>query len=109
MSKPLNVPEVLQLVEDIYYKDWCLNIQVPDVGYLIWWGWDATDVNDPTQTIRCNSRKWLVEFNPTKEQFIKTAFMAAVQAEEHECRENFKVLTRGHQLIRPFDPHKEIL
>lgn len=46
------------------------------------------------------TRKYKLSIHMTDGELVQTAFMAALQAEEHECRENFR-----YQGVAPFNPH----
>lgn len=83
----------------VSYKNWILTIgemgktingtDYPVTKYLQWSG-IAGD---------WKSRKWLLSEHMTTSELVQTAFLAALTAEEHECREEFKykgVALYGH-------------
>ena len=47
-------------------------------------------------------RKWQLSFYMTAGEIVQTAFAAALQAEEHECREFFR--WKGRRLFNPHLP-----
>lgn len=79
----------------IRYKDWILRLG-EDFIQWVWYGEDVI-TGEPTYL---SSRKWRISEFMTESEFVQTCFAAALQAEEHECREAF---TYGE--YRPFHPH----
>lgn len=55
------------------------------------------------ETLKWNSRKWLLSPHMTDGEIIQTAFLATMTAMEHETREQFKY--RGATI---FDPHYDL-
>lgn len=109
MLTPIEVISVLAWVE---YKDgWTLNVVAPEdmpqpPGYLhrpltpyLQWIFNAPDLNTgELEEQRC--RKWQLSYHMTQSELVRTAFKAALAAEEHEASEAFKY--KGAMI---YDPH----
>lgn len=96
--------EIAAILGRIDYKPgWQLKFRGWAPHLYIWWEFQAPDctderyLGDKTWT----SREWVLPLGSvTEDALVKTALAAALQAEEHECREAF---TYGG--VRLFDPH----
>lgn len=89
---------IVQLLSEITYKNWRLRV-VQDPEFYIQWVFNAPcSVTGESQ--EWTTRKWRLSDFMTDGEVVQTAFAAALQAEEHECRENFK-----YAGLAPFNPH----
>lgn len=88
---------------DVRYKNWLLEWRFePDDAYLQWRFW-APDYAADTQVAGgrwWGTRKYKLSMYMTESELVHTAFLAALQAEEHECREAFRYKDKA-----PFNPH----
>ena len=90
------IRNVLDLVR--YKKDWVLHVRQDGQRlYLQWEFIGACAVSGVIQWHPC--RKWYLSQHMTDGELVQTAFSAALQAEEHECREFF--LYDGHRIMNP--------
>lgn len=91
--------DVMKVLVRISYKDWQLCYRYDGDRLMIYWDFAA-----PCTTTgivqRWQSRKWPLSMHMVEGEIVQTAFMAALQAEEHESRESFK-----YKGIAPFNPH----
>jgi hypothetical protein len=88
------------------YKDgWTLRILRSREHVVLGWKFYAPDLTSPSREVKLwSSRDWyLPAYGLTVDKLIKTAWLAAKQAEDHEAAEAFRV--NG---VAVFDPHKEI-
>ena len=76
--------------------------QLKDVD-LIYWEFQGHDTNNPERIEIWKSRKWYISPYMTKEEMVKTAFLAVEVAEKHEMMEFFRY--KGKIL---FDPHVDV-
>lgn len=90
--------DFLSVAQKIHYKDWTLRL----FDDYVQWEWDGEDAVTGEET-RLRSRKWRLSEYMTDSEFVQTCFAAALQAEEHECRESFH-----YGEYRPFHPHIEL-
>ncbi len=94
---------IKELLACVSYKDWYLKVDDTGRPYLQWHMY-APDYTLPGQPVKFwPCRKWWLSGHMTETELVQTAFAAALQAEEHECREAFHY--RG---ARPFQPHVNI-
>lgn len=103
MQRVLALKEVLAEVE---FRDW--EIQVEAVGsdqLAVRWAFQERDNMKPEDETLYPQycRWWLIERNPTRSSVLKTLYLAAQQAVQHEFQEQFKV--NGVPLL---DPHAEV-
>lgn len=83
----------------VYKHGWWLKVGVD--GERWWLQWRFVGPCSKTGKWQEHScRKWFLSEHMTDGEFVQTAFAAALQAEEHECREFF--LFNGK---RVFNPH----
>ncbi len=95
-----NFTELQALLDKVTYKlAWHLHVGT-DLGcgrdYLQWQFYGPCSVTGNKQWHNC--RKWFLSTYMTDGEVVQTAF-AALQAEEHECREFFKY--DGHVIMNP--------
>jgi hypothetical protein len=92
--------EELRVIADaITYKEtWQLHIKY-DGRMFFQWSWIAPCANTGARELQ-HSRKWYLSKHMTDGEIVQTAFAAALQAEEHECREFFK-----YAGVRVMNPH----
>lgn len=105
--------ELIALLEKITYKDWELRSNVhrgavyprPVSPPWIQWRFWATDNADSgaIEESLQSCRKWMLSWHMTESEVVRTAYKAALAAEEHECSENF--LFNGAML---FNPHMHL-
>lgn len=98
----MNSEAIARVLGAVRYKSgWKLRWSSSPSKVSLWWQMEAPDYTKPgmpMMTWQC--REWVL-FDPvTEDKLVKTALAAALQAEEHECREAFTY--RG---VRLFDPH----
>lgn len=97
---------IQNIVEHIRYKPgWVLRFLIDfkraGAPYLRW-EFDSTCAKtDVPNTVF--GRKWYLSEHMTKSEVVQTALMAALTAEEHECREFFRY--KGKRI---FGPHIDI-
>lgn len=89
-------------LNDVTYKDWALSIlQDPHRSSAPYLQWHFRAACAKTGMVeKQGSRKWYLSPHMTESELVQTAFAAALQAEEHECREHFQYTGR-----RVFNPH----
>lgn len=91
------------ILQHVRYKDWVLKV---DNGggdrWYLQWNFGAFDAKTGKIANQAG-RKWWLSEHMTDSEIVQTAFKAAVTAEEHECREQFKF--RGMAI---FNPHIDI-
>lgn len=82
--------ELVLLLEKVSYKQgWELVVgRTMERPYLQWCFFGPCSVTGEPQRHYC--RKWFLSYHMTDGEVVQTAFGAALQAEEHECREFFK-------------------
>lgn len=97
----MTVNQLDKIIERIKYKDWVCSLLVDDAGPQIMWTFLAPDYTNEFDALRAwNSRKYRISKHMTESEVVQTAFLAALQAEEHECREAF-----SYKGKHPFNPH----
>lgn len=89
-----------RIIAAVRYKDWqcMLNEDIDGKPYLQW-GWHAACAVTG-ENKWWTSRKHMLSVHMLEGEVVQTAFYAALQAEEHECREQFR-----YGADRPFQPH----
>lgn len=92
--------QIQSILSNVRYKDWKLIVSSDEGGrlYLQWFFHGPCVLTGLRQSQQC--RKHWLSHHMTESELVQTAFAAALQAEEHECREFFHY--KGH---RPFHPH----
>lgn len=95
------IHEVLERVR--YKRGWTLQWCSRPLGVDLWWSFRAPDYVTGASEASWLSRVWFVENPVTEDTLVKTALAAALQAEEHECREAFT-----YKGVRLFDPHLSV-
>jgi len=98
-----HLEEVKNIVADIRYKDWTLRAERDNADengrvFLQWVYADACVITGNTEEWHC--RKWYLSPHMLESEIVKTAFAAALAAEEHDTREKF-----SYKSIRLFNPH----
>lgn len=89
--------ELSVIANEIAYKDWTLRIKYVDQHTsIIQWLFVEDD-----KVQQC--RQWTVDHTQPKSDVIRTALAAAIMAEEHEVREQFKY--KGKKV---FNPHLSV-
>ena len=89
---------IREILDRVTYKSWCLYVSTEgDRPYLQWSFEGKCAVTGVTEIQLC--RKWFLSPYMTDGELVQTAFSAALQAEEHECREFF--LYDGHRIMNP--------
>lgn len=96
--------EVRDLLDRVAYKNhWVLRIDCEVISlqqertYIQWQFYGPCSITGVKQWHNC--RKWYLSPHMTDGEIVQTAFAAALQAEEHECREFFKY--DGHVIMNP--------
>ncbi len=100
------VSKVKLVTDAIQYKDWRLRVEIDNQNengrVFIQWIYDDKCVL--TNKIKeWHGRKYYLSEYMTDDEIVKTAFTAAIAAEEHEVREKF-----SYKGIRLFNPHVDI-
>lgn len=96
------IQEVLDAVR--YKQGWYLHYCSHPSEVELWWSFTAPDYTDTAAPVKLwHGRSWFISDPVTEDSLVKTALAAALQTEEHECREAFTY--RG---VRLFDPHTSI-
>lgn len=94
---------VLGITGSIRYKNWGLVVGNDTLGERVYlqWKFMAPDyINDPHGPFKLwPTRKYPLSEHMTDGEIVQTAFLAAMQAEEHECREAFSF--KGKHLFNP--------
>ena len=98
----MNSIAVRQILECVQYKKgWTLHWCSRPSGVDLWWSFGAPDYTRRGQpVVAWSGRVWFIEDPVSEDNLIKTALAAALQCEEHECRESFT-----YKGVRLFDPH----
>lgn len=94
--------ELQAVADNIRYKDWVLQVGVHSGVSRVQWLWPAKCVNTGEWCTQLG-RKWDVT-GMDEEAIVKTAFAAAIMAENHESAELF-----NYKGKRVFDPHRSVL
>lgn len=94
---------IVPVLSRVSYKDWELRVEQDNGGrwFLQWRFFGECVVTGNIELQSC--RKHYLSEHMTETELVQTAFAAALQAEEHECREFFK-----YGNARPFQPHTNI-
>ena len=89
----------------VKYKDWMLHHEFKPGEAYLQWSFTAPDYTTPADpgAHLWFTRKYRLSMYMTESELVQTAFFAALQAEEHECREAFK-----YKGGAPFNPHINI-
>lgn len=86
------------ILDMVKYKSWYLHVNTEDGRpYLQWQFTGPCAVTGKVEHQPC--RKWFLSQHMTEGELVQTAFAAALQAEEHECREFF--MYAGHRIMNP--------
>lgn len=86
-----------------YRPDWWLRVEHEFSGRLfVQWNFATIDAASG-KPIDIGGRKWFLSDHMTDSEIVGTVFMAALAAEEHECRERF--MYKGQ---RVFGPHLDV-
>lgn len=88
----LSYEDMLFILGEVSYKDWTHRLIRTEESIYFQWEFFA---DEELQT----GRKWLMSKHMTKSEVVATAFKAALTAEEHECREEFRY--RGKKIFGP--------
>lgn len=98
----MGLEQIASWLDAVSYKDWDLIVSADSDGVpYLQWTFCAPDYTKPGQPVtKWHCRKYRLSVHMTEGEVVQTAFHAALQAEEHECREAF--CYRGR---RPFNPH----
>jgi hypothetical protein len=94
--------EIESIVADIVYKDWTFYIGEKDETLYLQVQFDVRD-SLTKELMSHRGRKWLLSEFMVKSEVVQTAFLAALTAEEHECREHFTY--KGERI---FSPHFDV-
>lgn len=96
--------DIVQITDKIRYKStW--HLHAVDAGGKVYlqWSFYAPDYANKKAVTLWPTRKHYLSPDATESEIVQTAFYAAQQAEEHECREAF-----SYDGDRPFQPHINI-
>lgn len=90
------------VLDSIAYKDWCLEWRFEPGNAYLQWRFNAPDYSGGQVggSKWWTTRKYQLSRHMTESELVQTAFLAALQAEEHECREAFRYMDKA-----PFNPH----
>jgi hypothetical protein len=90
------------VLDAITYKDWYLQWFFEPGNAYLQWRFSAPDYSGQQAAgLRWwTTRKYNISHHMTEGELVQTAFMAALQAEEHEAREAFRYMDKA-----PFNPH----
>jgi hypothetical protein len=93
------------IVEAIKYKPgWMLHLGDDNGRATLRWSFESIDYITEDKTVKVwHSRKWFLSEHMVESEIVQTALMAALAAEEHECREAF--MYKG---VHVFNPHISI-
>lgn len=94
----MNRGEVLDILDEVKYKDWELHIGVDNGRLYLQWRFKAA-CSKTGEACEQSGRKWQLSTWMTQSELVNTAFKAALTAEEHECREHFK--WNGKRIFNP--------
>lgn len=90
------------VLHDVSYKDWNLHLGEDGERVYLQWKFRAACAKSG-EVCEQSGRKWHLSPHMTDSELVNTAFKAAMTAEEHECRENFR--WRGKRI---FNPHIDV-
>jgi hypothetical protein len=99
-----NLKRIAEIARHIAYKDWALDVIERDGEVYIRWRWVPPAYPPWPVPAEVRSRKWFVSRHSTTSEIVRTAFAAALLAEEHEAREHFLWCKRA-----VFGPHLSVL
>lgn len=100
MSRDVELVKII--LSDVQYKDWTLLVRDDNGRTYLQWSFFAKCAKTGVECEQL-SRKWHLSPHMTVSELVCTAFKAALTAEEHECRENFRWKER-----RIFNPHIDV-
>jgi len=96
--------EILELLKQVSYKDWRFTVGEDQDRLYLQVAFDTTDNAKPSSIRHLQTgRKWMLSPYMTKSEIVQTAFKAALTAEEHETREQFRY--KGEAI---FGPHFDV-
>lgn len=98
-------PETVKaLIKRITYKSgWNLVLHVYDRCFDLQWTFTEREAHDPFVTNFQFGRRWSLPWHCCESEVLHTALLAAITAEEHECREHFMLDGRA-----VFGPHHRV-
>jgi len=101
-QSPMSFEQLNAILEKIRYKNWKLIAQIYTDCYVIKWVFLEKNVTDSydNNLYEQHCRKWFISKHSTESEVIRSAYLAAIQAEMHECAEQFQF-----DNVRLFDPH----
>lgn len=93
-----DLEHIMSILGRVTYKTWYMHVGVDgNRPYMQWQFNGPCSKTGEVQLHMC--RKWFLSPHMTDGELVQTAFSAALQAEEHECREFFKY--GGHVIMNP--------
>lgn len=92
----MNSPDLKRLLDRVNFKDWTPVMRTNNEAYLVWWTFRRLAQGEFQQQW---TRKWYVSRHATESEVVQTLLLAALQAVEHEAREDFRI--DGVQAYRP--------
>jgi hypothetical protein len=94
--------QVAAVLSRCKFKDWGFLLLTKGDGFLVQLEFLAND-NFTGELRRHKGRKWYVSAHSTKDEIVRTAFLAVKTAREHETREQFKF--DGYAI---YGPHQDV-
>jgi len=95
----LTKPQMIDLLKEIQYKDWIFTLIEENDILFLQVSFIRASAFDETRIMKHFGRKWRISPRTSKSEFVQTAFVAIITAEEHEIREDFKY--KGAAIFAP--------
>jgi hypothetical protein len=95
----MTLEELQLLSEKVFFRDWEPHFKAYGDGFLFFWTFKTPERGWTT-------RKWYVSPHSCESEVYQTMLLAALQGNEHEAREDFKV--DGKRLYGPHINHQAL-
>lgn len=107
MQAAMTAEQVSGILNGVQFEDWKFNVEpLSDKGWLVQVVFMDADIHGG-EIEEQKGRKFYISPYMIEGEVVKTAFLAVMQAMEHEVREKF--LYRGKRLLGPHIAIKELM
>ena len=86
-----------------YKPGWSLSLRTGALHFDLQWTFFTKEPGNPFGETVQYGRRWMLPWTCCESEVLHTALLAAITAEEHECREHFKLDGRSI-----FGPHHSV-